>query len=186
MKYLLPCSCGKSVPVEASQAGQRVRCSCGQMLDVPTMRLVRQLPPATRPAPGTRRPTRSWPLAQRLLFACGLAMFFGGGMAVAYYQWIRSQLQTEEVAWDDLEGAMAAIAELNIEEAWEFWTIHRDLEIGPYSPPPFVIHRLADVTLTRYVTLGAAVAAGGLLLMLLGVVLRPAAARARPRPAAGT
>lgn len=36
--YLLPCDCGKKLPVEAPQAGQTVRCSCGQSMEVPTIR----------------------------------------------------------------------------------------------------------------------------------------------------
>ena len=36
-KYLLPCSCGRSVTVEASQAGRQVHCDCGISLEVPTM-----------------------------------------------------------------------------------------------------------------------------------------------------
>jgi hypothetical protein len=37
-EYLLPCTCGRAVVVQARQAGQTVRCECGQELPVPTMR----------------------------------------------------------------------------------------------------------------------------------------------------
>lgn len=37
-KYLLPCSCGKAVPITVAQAGSKVTCECGTALDVPKMR----------------------------------------------------------------------------------------------------------------------------------------------------
>ena len=43
VKYLLECSCGNKIPVVASQAGQSVTCSCGQVLDVPTLMKLKQL-----------------------------------------------------------------------------------------------------------------------------------------------
>lgn len=43
VKYLLPCQCGKQIPVDTRQAGQDVRCDCGTMLEVPTMRGVTAL-----------------------------------------------------------------------------------------------------------------------------------------------
>ena len=42
--YLLPCSCGNSVPVESHQAGGSVNCTCGQSLNVPSLRDLRELP----------------------------------------------------------------------------------------------------------------------------------------------
>lgn len=44
-KYLLPCSCGKSVPVETSQAGSDVVCQCGETLKVPSMLKIKKLRP---------------------------------------------------------------------------------------------------------------------------------------------
>ncbi len=147
------------------------------------MRLVRQLPPADRVAAVPRRPARLWPRAQRILFAAGLAVLFVGTATAAYYQWIRMQLQTEEFVWDDLEGACATIAQMNIDEAWELWTIMRDTDIGPYIPPIFVEHRRFAAELLRYVLGGSAAAGVGLVLMLLAVLLRPAAVTTRARPA---
>jgi hypothetical protein len=43
--YLLTCNCGKSLPVEVGQAGGQVVCTCGTTLDVPTLRMLRHLPP---------------------------------------------------------------------------------------------------------------------------------------------
>ena len=53
MRYLLPCSCGQSVGVEFRQAGGQVRCACGRVLEVPSLRTIRQLEPEVAP-PGRR------------------------------------------------------------------------------------------------------------------------------------
>jgi hypothetical protein len=59
-RYLLHCACGKALPVEAGQAGRQIVCSCGEAVDVPTLRLLRQLPveptaDAGRPAGWSRK-----------------------------------------------------------------------------------------------------------------------------------
>lgn len=45
--YLLPCSCGKSVSIEVSQAGQEVKCVCGETLSVPSLLQIKKLPEDT-------------------------------------------------------------------------------------------------------------------------------------------
>lgn len=47
VRYLLPCSCGQTVPVGASQAGGTVRCgACEASLEVPRLGELRDLPTA--------------------------------------------------------------------------------------------------------------------------------------------
>jgi hypothetical protein len=43
-KYLVPCSCGQSVPVAVNQAGSKVLCSCGSEVGVPPLRKLREFP----------------------------------------------------------------------------------------------------------------------------------------------
>ncbi len=43
-QYKLTCECGKSYPVEVSQAGGSVQCSCGKILAVPSMLKMKKLP----------------------------------------------------------------------------------------------------------------------------------------------
>ncbi|MCE9526046.1 MAG: hypothetical protein K8R36_08330, partial [Planctomycetales bacterium] len=71
--YLLPCSCGKKVRVDAGQAGARVDCECGQQLAVPTFRALRNLElDATAPDldKGSLRP--AWNAQRGVLFSFGL------------------------------------------------------------------------------------------------------------------
>jgi hypothetical protein len=49
-KYLLTCGCGATLSVDVGQAGERVWCQCGAMLDVPPLRKLRHLPVAAAPA----------------------------------------------------------------------------------------------------------------------------------------
>lgn len=64
-EYLLPCPCGRRVPVTRRQAGERVRCACGELLEVPTLLRLTSLPTAAEPAPATPSgPT--WGLRHRL------------------------------------------------------------------------------------------------------------------------
>ena len=86
--YLLPCSCGKTVPVEVRQAGGRVTCSCGTQLEVPALRQLRQLP--QQQAVGQPRSASSWGTRQGwvavslivVAFLVALAFAPRGGAAV--------------------------------------------------------------------------------------------------------
>ena len=63
--YLLPCSCGAKVPVDAAQAGQVIPCACGQSLTVPSLLAVKKLEPAESP-PAADSARAAWGLSQRL------------------------------------------------------------------------------------------------------------------------
>jgi len=62
-RYLLPCTCGNQNPVDAGKAGQAIKCACGAVLEVPTMRGLGQLARAEEPAAA---PT--WGMRQGLVF----------------------------------------------------------------------------------------------------------------------
>ena len=70
--YLLPCSCGKSIPIDTSQAGQEVRCSCGQSQEVPTLRGIRQLLQAEQAVTQQHRVKKPWSNKRTIWFAVGL------------------------------------------------------------------------------------------------------------------
>jgi hypothetical protein len=47
-KYLLTCGCGQKLAIEPGQAGERIACpKCAAPLDVPPLRKLRHLPPAS-------------------------------------------------------------------------------------------------------------------------------------------
>lgn len=84
--YLLPCSCGKKVRVDAGQAGAKVNCECGQQLAVPTFRGLRNL--EVEPAPvsnvvPTGQPA-GWSTLRGILFSLGLLVAVVAGGIVCY------------------------------------------------------------------------------------------------------
>ena len=65
-KYLVECSCGNKLPVDIGQAGGRVTCSCGNLVDVPTLRQLRHLPQDTAVV---ERPVSTWSPRKGLITA---------------------------------------------------------------------------------------------------------------------
>ena len=87
MTYLLPCKCGQSVEVEPGQAGQTVKCDCGENLLVPSMLQVKALPVAPeKPKPLQKRnsvPYRAALVNLTLgMVSLILLLLFRGGMTV--------------------------------------------------------------------------------------------------------
>jgi hypothetical protein len=65
-RYLLPCACGREIPIETSQAGEVVRCECGAELEAPTLLRMSSLKRAPEPViDATPRQSR-WGSRQRL------------------------------------------------------------------------------------------------------------------------
>jgi hypothetical protein len=90
--YLLPCSCGKKVRVDAGQAGAKVDCECGQQLAVPTFRGLRELEVDSAPAAADARSSQpeGWNAVRGILFSFGLlitviAVGVGGFQFFLYY-----------------------------------------------------------------------------------------------------
>jgi hypothetical protein len=89
--YLLPCSCGKKVRVDAGQAGAKVDCECGQQLAVPTFRGLRNLEvDGTAPALANEGQKAPWNAQRGVLFSFGLlvtviALSISGFQFYKYY-----------------------------------------------------------------------------------------------------
>jgi hypothetical protein len=82
--YLLPCSCGRQVPVSASMAGQQVRCDCGSELEVPTLRHLGHLPRDEHASLSPKH--RTWTPRQQRSFVF-LVLGLGAGLLAAYLAW---------------------------------------------------------------------------------------------------
>ena len=185
MKYLLPCSCGKTVTVDVGQAGQSLRCECGRKLEVPTMRAIRQLEPLRDVQLRQSRRKKPWSLTQGAVFASGLAIMVAGLATAAYFQIGRSRLQTEAVPWDNLELALKNIDNMNIDQAFQLWQEIRDDPIGPYHPPNYIMARYVSAGVLNYVLGSLGVAALGLIVLLSAFLLSPRKKQAAgKRPAA--
>lgn len=87
IKYLLPCSCGREIPIEATQAGEEVVCACGAKLEVPTLLKLNTLKRVGIPAESPkRRPARAaWGVRQQLILIGILIAAAGAAWAVWLY-----------------------------------------------------------------------------------------------------
>jgi hypothetical protein len=116
-KYLVPCTCGKSVAVDASQAGLQIRCECGNELDVPTMRGLRQLPTAEAgPADASAQRAGAWGPRQGMMFLGGVIALIGGLVAAAVYS-ARPQINVQV----NRAALQADNDALTLEQSWYLW-----------------------------------------------------------------
>ncbi len=58
--HLLPCVCGRKLPVSTTQAGEVVSCECGASLTVPNLSELSKLELASSAAAGRKRRRRPW------------------------------------------------------------------------------------------------------------------------------
>ncbi len=134
MKYLFPCEkCGETHPIDTSQAGQQISCQCGQLLEAPSLRGIRELEPAVEAA--ATGPRRDWSLGRGLASVGGF-LLAGGGLAVVIFAGMyRTQLGMFERPVYDAEMAQAEIDALSPGQAFDTWAQIRENGLGPYRPP---------------------------------------------------
>ncbi len=105
--FLLPCTCGRQTVVTPSQAGQAVRCECGAPLEVPTLRGLRELAPATAAGGGR---VRVWGNRHRIALA--LVLFAVTCLAGAGYlvPWLPPPVEvyTQQQILDHFESGTTA------------------------------------------------------------------------------
>ncbi len=178
MKYLLPCDqCGTEHEVDPSQAGENLVCPCGRTLEVPSLRGLRELKPATSgPAqPAAARPATELP--RRLILVGGMLLLAIGTVVAAYGGLIRSQIRVPESPPIEDSQADAAIDALSPAGAHRVWMEFRDQGLGSYQVPfPYFV----ELT-RRYYTqllLGGLVVAGIGILLVVGALCMPSS-RAR-------
>jgi len=107
-KYLLPCSCGQSTPVELAQAGETIACACGLKSTAPTMRGLKQLPVIAEARPARK----SWGVAQGVALLGGLVTV--GGLAVLGWMYV-----TEPRL--DLTSISKELDQMSLLQTWRAW-----------------------------------------------------------------
>lgn len=138
MHYRLTCPCGVSHSVSTSQAGQEFHCTCGNTLQVPTLRGLKELPqidpvasegPRRKDVDQARRPSiLLGTLFVIIVLAVPTAIFFG-------YQ--RMKLDTSLTQEADQQQAfeqLDAAGPLQLSEAWDSYST---IPLGPPAKPPF-------------------------------------------------
>jgi hypothetical protein len=119
-KYLLPCVCGRQLPVEAGQSGTALDCECGRTVDVPTMRELARLKTAKETQDPNAKPLWGW--RQSIVFL-GLLIVVGAVAFGAYMQFSRSKPF-------DYAALHEKANELQPADAWGFWRAFRDCGIN--------------------------------------------------------
>jgi len=179
MKYQFPCErCGQTLLIDVSQAGQQVVCGCGASLEVPSLRLIRALPPASDVPSKSRRPT--WDRGRGVLFAAGvliaiLGLLVAGAAAAG---WMTSQRPIAPSP-QDIEAAVAGVSELSAPRAWDLWADMRSQGLGQYMEPPHSQYQAYVRHVLSVFLVGAALLATGIAAVAISIRLPR---RAAPRP----
>jgi hypothetical protein len=179
-KYLLPCTCGKQTEVDSTQSGLKVRCACGNELEVPTLRGLQELRVAgeeTQAAPGN-----SWGPRQGLLFLAAVFLLVSVP-AAGFMYWKRPTVDLQKDAWRE------QIAKLTPAASWQWWedlrgglTVDYDFE-SRYQQMMGGYHRALTLALCG-VALGVLLAVAGLLMRSKPAQANRSSARPAPRAAA--
>jgi hypothetical protein len=93
--YLLPCSCGRDIPIGTRQAGETVTCECGRASSAPTLREMQGLRRVslTRPSAAAQS---GWGNSQRFLVAGTIIFVLAAVAAVTIYWQIPTRYKSAE------------------------------------------------------------------------------------------
>ena len=157
VKYLLPCPCGKEVPVDTTQAGQSVECECGQSMEVPTLKGLRALQQVAPDQP-TPRKSAEWG-ARQATFVVGLVItLIGGSMVLRFY----SARPTEV-------GYAQQVQRLSPRQTWDLWqNLRTGARVPAFTRDPFAevvsYYRLWMAMAIAVAVLGVAITASSWLI----------------------
>ncbi len=125
MSYLVPClKCGTQLPVELGMSGETLRCACGSPVEVPTLRVLRDMPRTDVEDEG---PGWTWRHGVLVLGA----MIAAVGLSMGIYLLRQQHLMQPEKEWDDWENRSSA------NQAWKMWFyFQQDGISGGMRPKP--------------------------------------------------
>ena len=161
-KYLLPCDCGKAVPIETSQAGEQVGCACGATLDIPTLRGIKQL--AVEEPTSDAKPKAEWNALSGSMFSVGLLLAVIGVTAASYYFYQASLLPTEDPNWYGTVEAEKTLDTVDSFHLVDIWNDFVSTGLGERHEPQHIVNR---ATVAHYRLLGSCGAGAGVLGLLL-------------------
>ena len=164
MQYLLPCQCGQKLPVDASQAGLRIRCVCGAQPQVPTLRGLATLERAIASSAGPR--ARSWGPRQAVAFL-GLSIFTVAAAAAVVLWFTFPKFPDFQYDQVDRQAIEQFVNGLSVQESLElFESMRQGMPQGGELPP--IAEYQAKATVHRRYLLAMAITAGVGGLLLLG------------------
>lgn len=158
-KYLLPCECGKGIAVDVKQAGQQIACECGKLLEVPTLRGVRELEPV-RESAASSRPAAEWNSSRGMIFAGSLILIALGGV-VSYFGYGALRATPNISRELERESFDKSIDEMTLDESYEVWKEVRAHGLTPRGQNMFVNIRAFRSGQQRMLTVGIALCVVG-------------------------
>jgi hypothetical protein len=177
MRYLLPCECGRKLPVSASQAGDTLTCECGRSVTAPKLRDLRQLEPTADAEPAPRR-RLTWSYSQGMLFSTGLVLALLASVVLLVTTLQGSHLITEKPGIDPalLDEYLAEIDRNTPVQNFEVWQTEVLQEGLQREEEPFYVahRRIAQMLRIIQIIVGIVGAAG------LGMIAASFLARSKP------
>lgn len=176
-KFRFPCpQCGHVSIVSEDQAGAESRCSeCGAKASLPTLMQMRRLEPAGAHAGRASDPQqidrarsrRGWGAG---LFTIGLFLLLIGGGGALTFWYVRARIEVYEVSQEALDQEFAYVREMPAADAFRFWEIVRDRELGvePRMTPPTVQSREQFESMGTAIVVSLVILALGALLLIAG------------------
>jgi hypothetical protein len=117
-RYLLPCSCGRNLQVDASQSGLTIECVCGAKLEVPTMRGLAMLEHVPEQS-STAVEAAPWGPRQGLMFLGGAILAVGLGLVTFFAARMPPEPAPDAQELADLQQQVDAIQPSQIFEVWD-------------------------------------------------------------------
>jgi hypothetical protein len=164
-RYLVACRCGANFAATLGQAGQDVRCECGQIIAIPLLRELRALPPAAAPATAGTKQARSAvssaaasgsaasnsTVRGRVVFA-GLLVTVLATLLGVVLLYARAQIVVEWSHQLQSQADSEVIDQMNADEMFQAWHALHSQGLGEKSPTGFMINRNNRATLGRLAT----------------------------------
>lgn len=116
-KYLFPCPCGQQIVVQPRQAGETIACSCGTLLQIPTLLDMTGLEPVAPESAAPPTPSTAWGLRHRLL----LLGIFLVVAAVVGIVWLYVERPVSRFDTIDPEHIRQTAQKLPPSQTWSIW-----------------------------------------------------------------
>ena len=181
MPYQLNCPCGAKHLVTNSQAGQKLDCTCGKSLDIPTLRGLKDLPVVDQldsegkraiDDPDRRRPS--------LMIGAMFAIIFLAIPTAVFFAYQRLAMDTSLSEQSDRSAAFTQIDASTPAELSSIWYEFSTVSLGTPSKPTFYYVQSTARRRERNAAIAVAVA------VLAGIVAAGiSVARRESKPVAG-
>ena len=181
VQFLLPCSCGQSIPVARSQSGLEVQCpQCGHKQVVPKLARLQQLPVVHQ-----EEAKRQWGPRQLTMFIGTIIALVGVAFALLTWWWLPpSPMEKMEKLYGPLP------EDATPEEALLLWQMIRREGLDPRFPVPRGVYNFESYYgawkgQRNWIWIWLGVAGVGLLVSAIGLLEAPRRS-SRPAGRAGT